>query len=114
MSFSDGRGFGAAHGAAGQGAGRVLRGGTNKKPPALMDPTRERDTHRILALFRPYRLRLYSVMGLIVFGAGLSMLHPFLLRAVLDQGIFHHTSSLLHVLVLAMMPIAIANGALSV
>ena len=114
MSFSDGRGFGAAHGAAGQGAGRVLRGGTNKKPPALMDPTRERDTHRILALFRPYRLRLYSVMGLIVFGAGLSMLNPFLLRAVLDQGIFHHRSSLLTVLVLAMIAIAIATAALSV
>ncbi len=114
MSFSDGRGFGAAHGAGGQGAGQVLRGGSNKKPPALMDPTRERDKHRILALFRPYRVRLFSVMALIVFGAGLSMLNPFLLRAVLDQGIFHHRSTLLTVLVLAMIAIAIATAALSV
>jgi ATP-binding cassette, subfamily B, bacterial len=114
MSFLEGRGAGAANGVGGHGVGRALRGGGDKKPPALMDPTRERDTHRILALFKPYRVRLFSVMGLIVFGAGLSMLNPFLLRAVLDQGIFRHRSTLLTVLVLAMIAIAIATAALSV
>ena len=37
-----------------------------------MDPTRERDLNRILALFKPYRVRLTSVLVMIVFGAGLA------------------------------------------
>jgi ATP-binding cassette subfamily B protein len=97
-----------------QGAGRALRGRPDKKPPPLMDPSRERDRHRILSLFGPYRWRLSLVLGLIVFSAGLSMLNPFLLRGVLDQGIFHHRSTLLTVLVLAMIAIAIATAVLSV
>ena len=51
-----------------------------------MDPTRERDRHRILRLFSPYRWRLAAVLGLIVFSAGLAMLQPFLLRDALDDG----------------------------
>src|SRR5436305_9082346 len=110
MSFSDAR-----VSAAGQGVRRVLRGGNDKKrPPPLMDPTRERDRSRILRLFRPYRWRLAAVLGLIVFSAGLAMLQPFLLRDTLDEGIFQHKTTLLTVLVLAMIASAIANAAFSV
>jgi ATP-binding cassette, subfamily B, bacterial len=86
----------------------------DKKPPPLMDPSRQRDGHRILALFRPYRARLVLVTAMIAFSAGLSMVNPFLLRAVLDQGIFHHRHALLTVLVLAMIAIAIATAAFNV
>ena len=96
------------------GAGRALRGRPDKKPPPLMDPSRARDRHRILGLFKPYRWRLFLVMALIVFSAGLSMLNPFLLRDVLDIGLFQHKSKLLTVLVLAMIAIAIATAVLSV
>jgi ATP-binding cassette subfamily B protein len=96
------------------GAGRALRGRPDKKPPPLMDPSRERDGHRIASLFKPYRWRLFSVMALIVFSAGLSMLNPFLLRDVLDEGLFQHKSTLLTVLVLAMIAIAIATAVFSV
>jgi len=58
-----------------------------------MDPTRKRERSRILQLFRPYRWRLAAVMGLIVFSAGLAMLQPFLLRDVLDEGIFGHKTT---------------------
>ena len=68
---------------------RSLRG-PDKKPPPLMDPTRERDRGRILQLFKPYRVRLTIVLAMIVFSAGLAMLQPFLLRGVLDQGIVEH------------------------
>src|ERR1700759_3508065 len=112
--MSTGRGFGAAHGTPGTGAMRSLRGAGGKKPPPLMDPTRERDTKRILALFRPYRARLSVVLSLIVFSAGLGMVQPFLLRAVLDKGIFGHNNTLLTELVVAMIAIAIANAAFSV
>jgi ATP-binding cassette, subfamily B, bacterial len=79
-----------------------------------MDPTRQRDRGRVLALFRPYRVRLAAVLGLIVFSAGLGMLQPFLLRATLDQGLFQHRRTLLTVLVLAMIAIAIATAVFSV
>ena len=92
---------------------RSMRG-PDKKPPPLMDPTRERDRGRILLLFRPYRVRLTVVLSMIVFSDGLSMLQPFLLRGVLDQGIFEHKTTLLTVLVLAMIVIAIVTAAFNV
>ncbi len=112
-----GRGFAASHGASAPGSMRSLRGGgksDRKKPPPLMDPTRERDTRRILALFKPYRVRLFSVLALIVFSAGLSMLQPFLLRDVLDKGIGQHDTTLLAWLTIAMIAIAIVTSAFSV
>ncbi len=110
---SGGRGFAASHGAGGSGGMRSLRG-PGKKPPALMDPSRERDGHRILALFRPYRWRLGAVLTLIVFSSGLSMVSPFLLKGVLDDGIFKHETTLLTELVAGMIAIAIATSAFSV
>src|SRR5437763_13501910 len=112
MSFV-GRGDGSAHGTPATGARRGLRQ-PDKKPPPLMDPTRERDRNRILRLFQPYRWRLAAVLGLIVFSSGLAMVQPFLLRDTLDEGIFQHNTTLLTWLVLAMIAIAIANAAFSV
>ncbi len=113
---SGGRGFAASHGAAGAGGSsgmRSLRDGA-KKPPPLMDPSRRREGHRILALFAPYRWRLGTVLALIVFSSGLSMLSPFLLKGVLDEGIFKHQTTLLTELVAGMIAIAIATNAFSV
>ncbi|MBV8988106.1 MAG: ABC transporter ATP-binding protein [Solirubrobacterales bacterium] len=101
-----------AHGAA-PGSRRSLRR-SDSKPPPLMDPERERDRRRILRLFKPYRWRLAAVLLLIVFSAGLSMLSPFLLRDVLDEGIFKHNTTLLTELVLAMIAIAIVTAVFSV
>jgi ATP-binding cassette, subfamily B, bacterial len=88
--------------------------GSQKKPPELMDPTRERDRGRILALFRPYRRRLTVVMLMIVVSAGVSMLNPFLIRDTLNEGLGQHNSTLLTELVLAMIGVAIFTNATSV
>jgi ATP-binding cassette subfamily B protein len=109
-AFGNGRRFGAGHGARGAGAQR----GEDKKPPPLMDPSRERDSSRIFNLFRPYRARLAVVLSMIVFSAGLAFLQPFLLRDVLDKGIFKHNATLLTWLVLAMIAIAIVTAAFNV
>jgi ATP-binding cassette, subfamily B, bacterial len=108
------RGFAASHGASAPGGMRSLRGGDRKKPPPLMDPSRERDGHRILSLFKPYRIRLSVVLVMIVFSALLSMVSPFLLRAVLDKGIFHHRHTLLTELIAGMIAIAILSAVFSV
>src|ERR1700756_3712402 len=112
MSFGD-RGLGATAGTPGTGAMRSLRG-PDKEPPGLMDPTRERDGRRILALFRPYRTRLTAVLVLIVISAGVSMLSPFLLWQALDVGIFQHNDKVLTLTVLGMLGIAIFTAATGV
>ena len=107
-----GPGFGAANGAA-PGSMRGLRRGP-KEPPPLLDPERRRDRHRIVALFAHYRLRLSAVIALIVLSAGLSMISPFLLRAVLDTALPERNGTLLTELVLGMIGISIATAAIGV
>jgi ATP-binding cassette subfamily B protein len=72
------------------------------------------DTARIARLFKPYRARLGSVLALIGLSAGLSMVSPFLLRAVLDEAIPERDTALLTWLVAGMVAISIATGALGV
>jgi ATP-binding cassette subfamily B protein len=72
------------------------------------------DTARIARLFKPYRARLGSVLALIGLSAGLSMVSPFLLRAVLDDAIPERDTALLTWLVAGMIAISIATGALGV
>src|ERR1700742_3831932 len=110
---SGNRGFAASHGAGGTGYLRGTRG-AGKKPPALMDPTRERDRGRILGLFRPYRVRLTIVLVMIVVSAGVSMINPFLIRDTLNEGLAQHNETLLTELVLAMIAVAVFTNAISV
>ncbi len=93
---------------------RGMRGGAGKQPPPLMDPERKRDTHRIIALFAHYKLRLAAVIGLIIFSSALSMISPFLLRAVLDTALPERNATLLTELVAGMIAIAIVTAAFSV
>jgi ATP-binding cassette, subfamily B, bacterial len=69
---------------------------------------------RILALFKPYRRPLGTVLGLIVVSAGLSMISPFLLREVLDVALPDRNTDLLAALVGGMIAISIATGVLGV
>ncbi len=71
-------------------------------------------THRIAALFRPYRARLATVLALIAISAGLGMVTPFLLRDVLDHAIPEGDTTLLSWLVGGMIFISIATGVISV
>jgi ATP-binding cassette subfamily B protein len=72
------------------------------------------DRRRLLRLFKPYRMRLASVLGLILFSASLGMVSPFLLKAVLDTAIPEQDTTLLAVLVAGMIAISVATGALGV
>ncbi len=78
-------------------------------PPAA--PT---DLRRIGRLFGSYRLRLGAVLGLILASAGLGLVSPFLLRAVLDQAIPRRDTGLLTVLVVGMIVVSVATGVLGV
>ncbi len=85
------------------------------KPERTTDKaTRRAHLVRIRALFRPYRARLATVLGLIFVSAGLGMVSPFLLREVLDQAIPERDTALLTWLVAGMIGVAVATGVLSV
>jgi ATP-binding cassette subfamily B protein len=71
-------------------------------------------TRRIARLFRPYRARLGTVLGLIAISAGLGMVTPCLPKAVLDDAIPHADTSLLAKLVGGMVAISIATGVIGV
>ncbi len=102
-------------GGGGRGRGRSTRVlGSGEPPPPLLDPGRERDGRRIMRLFSPYRVRLSSVLALIVFSSAVSMIQPFLLRAVLDDALLKHNGTLLTELVAGMIAIAVATSALGV
>jgi ATP-binding cassette subfamily B protein len=88
--------------------------GSSEPPPPLLDPDRQRDTHRIVRLFAPYRWRLGWVLFLIALSSGISMISPFLLRDVLDEAIPGRNVTLLSELVGGMIAIAIGTAALSV
>ncbi|TWF96588.1 ABC transporter ATP-binding protein [Kitasatospora viridis] len=76
------------------------------KPPAQLG--------RILRLFKPYRGRL-AVVGLLVgASAVVSVVTPFLLRAVLDTAIPHGRTGLLSLLVLGMIGAAVVNSVFNV
>src|SRR3954447_25640869 len=62
----------------------------------------------------PYRARLGSVLALIGLSAGLSMVSPFLLRAVLDQAIPERDTALLSWLVAGMVAVAVVTGVIGV
>jgi ATP-binding cassette subfamily B protein len=79
-----------------------------------MQRSQRTDLRRIGRLFRPYRARLSAVLGLILLSAGLGMLTPFLLRAVLDVAIPERDTALLTGLVGGMIGVAVATGVLGV
>jgi ATP-binding cassette, subfamily B, bacterial len=109
-SFREMHGMRAASGAASSG-----RGGRNRgEPPSLLDPERQRDPHRIAALFAHYKLRLTAVIALIIFSSALSMVSPFLLRSIFDNALPNRDGQLLTILALGMIGISIATSAIGV
>ncbi|WP_406206647.1 ABC transporter ATP-binding protein/permease [Kitasatospora sp. NBC_01560] len=70
--------------------------------------------HRILALFRPYTGRLTVVGLLVAASAVVSVISPFLLRAVLDTAIPQGRTGLLSLLALGMVAAAVVNSIFNV
>lgn len=69
---------------------------------------------RVIRLFRPYRLHLVIVMALIVSVSGLTVVQPFLVRAIVDQAIPQSNVDLLLWLIAAMILIVVVTQAIAV
>ena len=69
---------------------------------------------RIAALFRPYRWSLLFVGFLVAASSLVSLVNPFLIRAVIDTALPQGRTGLLTILAAAMIVVAIANSSFSV
>src|ERR1700749_3772285 len=69
---------------------------------------------RIVRLFRPYRWSLLFVGALVAASSLVSLVNPFLIRAVIDVALPQGRTGLLSVLALAMIVVAVANSSFGV
>jgi ATP-binding cassette, subfamily B, bacterial len=69
---------------------------------------------RIAALFRPYRWNLLFVGVLVAASSLVSLVNPFLIRAIIDVALPQGRTGLLTLLALAMIVVAVANSSFSV
>jgi ATP-binding cassette subfamily B protein len=84
-------------------------------PERPADPAvRRAYLRRIAALFRPYRLRLSGVLGLIIVSSALGSIPAFLIKDVFDKALPDGDLRLLNILVAAMIAIAVVTGVLGV
>jgi ATP-binding cassette, subfamily B, bacterial len=96
---------------AGGGRGRFS---PREKPERPDDPeVRRKNLRRVFSLFRPYKLRLSFVLGLILVSSALGVLPAFLLKGVLEA-IGAHDSTRLSLLAGGMIVVAIVTGVLGV
>ncbi|HSP72155.1 MAG TPA: ABC transporter ATP-binding protein [Gaiellaceae bacterium] len=86
-----------------------------EKPERPADrAVRRANLRRVAGLFKPYRLRLGTVLVLIAVSSLLGIVSPFLLRAVLDTAIPQKDTTLLTELVVGMIAIAVVTQVLGV
>jgi ATP-binding cassette subfamily B protein len=79
------------------------------------DPAvRRANLRRIVSLFRPYRARLSTVLGLILLSSALAAISPFLVRDIFDDALPDEDTALLNLLVGGLIVIAILTGVLGV
>ncbi|MFF1796940.1 ABC transporter transmembrane domain-containing protein, partial [Kitasatospora sp. NPDC058263] len=90
--------------------------GISWTPPAQAEgePRPPAQWRRILALFRPYSGRLTVVGVLVAASAVVSVVTPFLLKAVLDTAIPQGRTGLLSLLALGMIAAAVVNSIFNV
>lgn len=68
---------------------------------------------RVIALFTAYRLRILSVVSLLILGSVIGMAAPFLLRAIIDDALPSADFSLLLLLAGGLVAVAVLNAAIS-
>jgi ATP-binding cassette subfamily B protein len=95
-----------------RGNGRYRAGEAPQRPADAA--VRRANLRRVFALFKPYRVRLGVVLGLIGISALLSIVSPFLVRDIFDQALPENDDRLLTILVLGLIAIALFTSVLGV
>jgi ABC-type multidrug transport system fused ATPase/permease subunit len=75
--------------------------------------TRARNLRGLLALLRPYRLRMIAMFAALLVGTAASLAPPLLARTAIDSGIIHHDTATLMATVIAFLMAAAVLWAMS-
>ena len=99
-------------GGAGSGAGRTLgpgmhRGGAQWDGSRASRESRGRNLRGLLALLKPYRLRVAGMLVALILGTAASLAPPLLARAAIDEGIDKHDTKTLVLVVVAFLAAAL-------
>ncbi len=108
MSARGGIGMGGGGRMGGGGGGRGLgpgmgRGGSQWTGERASKENRGRNLRGLLELLRPYRLRVAGMLTALVLGTAAALAPPLLARQAIDQGIEHHDSAALALVVVAFL-----------
>ncbi|HUB35752.1 MAG TPA: ABC transporter ATP-binding protein [Solirubrobacteraceae bacterium] len=106
-----GGGMGGGGGGAGRGGSRGLgpglaRGGQQWDGERASRASRGRNLRGLLALLRPYRLRVMATLAALLLGTAASLAPPLLAKVAIDQGIEQHDTETLALVVLAFLAAA--------
>jgi len=112
MGRGSGMGFQRRASAAGGPAGRFF--GRGEPPPPIPPERRGRTVRRILAFFRPYRVRVAAVVVAIVATSLLGLINPILLKLLIDDAIPNLDFSRLNLYVGLMIAVPIVSGLIGI
>jgi ATP-binding cassette subfamily B protein len=98
--------------ARGPGSGPLSRG-TQWDGERASRGTRARNLRGLLALLRPYRVRVLFTLAALLLGTAASLAPPLLARAAIDSGIEKHDTQALVLIVLAFLAAAALYGAMT-
>ncbi|HEY2795804.1 MAG TPA: ABC transporter ATP-binding protein [Micromonosporaceae bacterium] len=82
--------------------------------PDEQEAPRKVSVRRIIRLFRPYRALMIALLSLVLVRSVVTVISPFLLRAILDDALPHHDVGLLSMLAGGMILAALVSSSLSV
>jgi ABC-type multidrug transport system fused ATPase/permease subunit len=100
--------MGGGLGGGGRGLGPGMgRGGSQWTGERASKESRGRNLRGLLELLRPYRLRVAGMLTALVLGTAASLAPPLLARQAIDQGIEHHDSATLVLVVIAFLAAAL-------
>ena len=63
--------------------------------PSQMTPRAKGTVGRVVKLFRPYRLKVFGILGILMVVAGLGIVNPYMLKLIIDDAILKHNPRLL-------------------
>jgi ABC-type multidrug transport system fused ATPase/permease subunit len=101
-----GGGMGGRGGARGLGPG-MARGGAQWDGERASKESRGRNLRELLALLRPYRLRVIGMLSALLLGTAASLAPPLLAKAAIDEGIDRHDFHTLVLVVIAFLAAAV-------
>ena len=111
MSPPGGRGGGMGAGTGGRGGGRGMGPGMGRGAQwdgsRASRESRGRNLRGLLALLKPYRLRVVGMLTALVLGTAASLAPPLLARAAIDEGIDRHDFKTLVLVVVAFLAAAL-------